>query len=34
MFSNNNNNNYNDCVGKVIHWDMCKKFKFDLANKW
>ena len=21
-------------VGKVIHWEMCKKFKFDNANKW
>ena len=20
--------------GKVIHWEMCKKFKFDHANKW
>ena len=24
----------NDRVGKVIHWEMCKKFKFDHANKW
>ena len=23
-----------DLVGKVIHWEMCKKFKFNLANKW
>ena len=23
----------NDWVGKVIHWGMCKKFKFDHANK-
>ena len=23
-----------DWVGKVIHWDMCKKFRFDHANKW
>ena len=23
-----------DCVGKVIHWEMCKKFKFDYTNKW
>ena len=23
-----------DRVGKVIHWDMCKKFKFDHTNKW
>ena len=21
-------------VGKVINWGMCKKFKFDHANKW
>ena len=23
-----------DWVGKVIYWKMCKKFKFDHANKW
>ena len=23
-----------DWVGKVIHWEMCKKFKFDRMNKW
>ena len=23
-----------DWVGKVIHWEMCKKFKYDQANKW
>ena len=23
-----------DWVGKVIHWEMCKKFIFDHANKW
>ena len=23
-----------DWVGKVIHWEMCKKLKFDHANKW
>ena len=23
-----------DWVGKVIHWDICKKFKFEHANKW
>ena len=22
-----------DWVGKVIHWELCKKFKFDHANK-
>ena len=21
-------------VGKVIHWEMCKKFRFDHTNKW
>ena len=24
----------NDWLGKVIHWELCKKFKFDLMNKW
>ena len=23
-----------DRVGKVIHWEMCQKFRFDLSNKW
>ena len=23
-----------DWVGKVIHWEMCKKFKFDHTKKW
>ena len=23
-----------DWVGKVIHWEMCKKFKFNYTNKW
>ena len=23
-----------DWVGKVIHWEMYKKFKFDHTNKW
>ena len=23
-----------DLVGKVIHWELCKKFKFDHTNKW
>ena len=23
-----------DWVGKVFYWEMCKKFKFDHANKW
>ena len=23
-----------DWVDKVIHWEMCKKFKFDHTNKW
>ena len=21
-------------VGQVIHWEMCKEFKFDHMNKW
>ena len=24
----------NNCVGKVIHWQFCKKFIFDHTNKW
>ena len=23
-----------DWVGKAIHWEMCKKLKFDHTNKW
>ena len=23
-----------DWVSKVIHWEMCKKLKFDHTNKW
>ena len=23
-----------DCVGKVINWEMCKKFLVDPTNKW
>ena len=23
-----------DWVGKVIHWEICKKFKFDHTKKW
>ena len=23
-----------DEVGKLIHWELCKKFKFDHTNKW
>ena len=23
-----------DWVGNVIHWELCKKLKFDHANKW
>ena len=26
--------NRHDWMGKVIHWEMCKKFKFDHRNKW
>ena len=27
-------NTRHDWVGNVIHWEMCKKFKFDHTNKW
>ena len=23
-----------DWVGKVIHWELCQKLKFDHTNKW
>ena len=23
-----------DWVGRVIHWELCKKLKFDHTNKW
>ena len=23
-----------DLVGRVLHWELCKKFKFDHVNKW
>ena len=23
-----------DWVGKLVHWEVCKKFKFDHTNKW
>ena len=23
-----------DWMEKVIHWELCKKFKFNLTNKW
>ena len=26
--------NIHDWVGKVIHWELCKKFKFDHTNIW
>ena len=27
-------NTWHEWVGKVIHWEMRKKFKFDHTNKW
>ena len=27
-------NTKHNWVNKVIHWEMCKKFKFDHTNKW
>ena len=26
--------NRHNLVDKVIHWETCKKFKFDQTNKW
>ena len=23
-----------DWVGKVVHWELCKRLKFDRTNKW
>ena len=23
-----------DCLGKAIHWELCKKFIFNYATKW
>ena len=23
-----------DWIGKVIHWELCKRLKFNHANKW
>ena len=23
-----------DCVGKLVHWEICQKFKFNPMNKW
>ena len=28
------NNTRHDWVGRVIHWEMCKKFEFDHTKKW
>ena len=25
---------WHDCVGKVIHWELCKKLMFEHTNKW
>ena len=32
IFLMNNNNSY-DYVGKVIHWELCKRLKFDHSIK-
>ena len=29
----NENKTKHDWVGKLIHWELCKKLKFDYANK-
>ena len=31
--NNDNNNNSHHLVGKVIHWELGKKLKFDRTNK-
>ena len=23
-----------DCLGNMIHWELCEKFEFDHTNKW
>ena len=28
------NKTRHDWVGKVINWELCKKFRFDYANEW
>ncbi len=33
-FSQKEYNTRHDWVGKAIHWEMSKKFKFDHTNKW
>ena len=30
----NENNSRNNFVGKVIHWELCKRLKFDHDGKW
>ena len=32
--SQKENKTRNNWVGKVIHWELCKKLKFDHTNKW
>ena len=27
-------NTKHDWVGKLIHWELCKRLKFDLTTKW
>ena len=33
-FAQKEHKTWHDWVGKVIHWEMCRKFKFDHTNKW
>ena len=32
-FAEKENKTRHDQVGKLIHWEMCKKFKYDHTNK-
>ena len=34
MIIKKNNKSMHDWVGKVIHEELCKRFKFDHAYKW
>ena len=33
-FVQKENKTTHDWVGKVIHWELCKKFEFERMKKW
>ena len=33
-FAKNGYKTKHESMGKVIHWELCKKLKFDLTNNW